>query len=48
VGCHEGFSTGGGAEEIGRSTTQAVVISIFMVIAVDLVFTALFFFAGDR
>jgi phospholipid/cholesterol/gamma-HCH transport system permease protein len=48
VGCHEGFSTGGGAEEIGRSTTQAVVISIFLVIAVDLVFTALFFFAGER
>jgi len=48
VGCHEGFSTGGGAEEIGRSTTQAVVISIFLVIAVDLVFTALFFFTGER
>jgi phospholipid/cholesterol/gamma-HCH transport system permease protein len=48
VGCHEGFSTGGGAEEIGRSTTQAVVISILMVIAVDLVFTALFFFAGEQ
>jgi phospholipid/cholesterol/gamma-HCH transport system permease protein len=48
VGCHEGLSTGGGAEEIGRSTTRAVVMSIFMVIAVDLVFTALFFFAGKR
>ncbi len=48
VGCHEGLSTGAGAEEIGRSTTQAVVISIFMVIAVDLVFTALFFFAASR
>ena len=48
VGCYEGLSTGGGAEEIGRSTTRAVVISIFMVIAVDLVFTALFFFAADR
>ena len=48
VGCLEGLSTGGGAEEIGRSTTQAVVISIFMVIAVDLVFTVLFFFTGSR
>jgi phospholipid/cholesterol/gamma-HCH transport system permease protein len=47
VGCHEGLSTGGGAEEIGRSTTQAVVISIFLVIAVDLVFTALFFFVSN-
>lgn len=43
VGCHEGFSTGAGAEEVGRSTTEAVVKSIFLVIAVDLVFTALFY-----
>jgi phospholipid/cholesterol/gamma-HCH transport system permease protein len=48
VGCHEGLSTGGGAEEIGRSTTQAVVISIFLVIAVDLIFTALFFFVTGQ
>jgi phospholipid/cholesterol/gamma-HCH transport system permease protein len=46
VGCYEGLSTSGGAEEIGRSTTRAVVMSIFLVIAVDLIFTALFFFAG--
>jgi phospholipid/cholesterol/gamma-HCH transport system permease protein len=46
VGCLEGLSTGGGAEQVGRSTTRAVVISIFMVILVDLVFTALFFFLG--
>jgi phospholipid/cholesterol/gamma-HCH transport system permease protein len=43
VGCKEGFSTGAGAEEIGRSTTAAVVTSIFLVIAVDLVFTVLFY-----
>jgi hypothetical protein len=48
VGCYEGLSTGGGAEEIGRSTTQAVVISIFSVIAVDLVFTAIFFFISGN
>jgi phospholipid/cholesterol/gamma-HCH transport system permease protein len=47
VGCHEGFATNGGAEQVGRSTTAAVVMSIFMVIAVDLVFTALFFFLGE-
>src|SRR6266852_1298966 len=46
VGCHEGFSTGAGAEEVGRSTTAAVVMSIFLVIAVDLIFTALFYFTG--
>lgn len=46
VGCREGFSTGVGAEEVGRSTTAAVVISIFLVIGVDLVFTALFYLTG--
>jgi phospholipid/cholesterol/gamma-HCH transport system permease protein len=45
VGCQEGFSTGAGAEEVGRSTTSAVVISILMVILIDLVFTALFYIA---
>ena len=46
VGCHEGFSTGAGAESVGRSTTAAVVWSIFLVIVVDLMFTALFYFTG--
>ena len=45
VGCHEGFATGTGAEEVGRSTTSAVVISILLVILIDLVFTALFYLA---
>jgi len=45
VGCHEGFATGSGAEEVGRSTTSAVVISILLVILIDLVFTALFYLA---
>jgi phospholipid/cholesterol/gamma-HCH transport system permease protein len=44
VGCKEGFSTGAGAEEVGRSTTSAVVTSIALVIVVDLVFTTLFYF----
>jgi phospholipid/cholesterol/gamma-HCH transport system permease protein len=46
VGCQEGFSTGAGAEEVGRSTTSAVVISILLVILIDLIFTALFYLAG--
>jgi phospholipid/cholesterol/gamma-HCH transport system permease protein len=45
VGCQEGFSTGQGAQEVGRSTTSAVVISIFLVIVVDLFFTSLFYVA---
>ena len=45
VGCHEGFATGAGAEEVGRSTTSAVVISILLVIVIDLIFTGLFYLA---
>ncbi len=45
VGCQEGFSTGAGAEEVGRSTTSAVVISILLVILIDLIFTTLFYIA---
>src|SRR5579863_1901216 len=48
VGCQEGLATTGGAEQVGRSTTRAVVISIFLVVAVDLVFTGIFFFLGGR
>lgn len=43
VGCQEGLRTGLGAEEVGRSTTSAVVKSIFLVIMVDLIFTAMFY-----
>jgi len=43
VGCYEGFSTGTGAEEVGRSTTSAVVISILLVVLIDLTFTYLFY-----
>jgi len=44
VGCHEGLSAKLSPEEVGRATTSAVVKSIFLVIAVDLIFTALFYF----
>ena len=46
VGCKEGFATGLGSEQVGRSTTSAVVKSIFFVIAVDLAFTAIFYFTA--
>jgi phospholipid/cholesterol/gamma-HCH transport system permease protein len=48
VGCHEGLSTGAGAEQVGRSTTRAVVMSIFLVVVVDLVFTMLFYFVSGH
>jgi phospholipid/cholesterol/gamma-HCH transport system permease protein len=46
VGCQEGFLTGLGSEQVGRSTTTAVVKSIFLVILVDFIFTALFYVTG--
>lgn len=45
IGCYEGFSVAGGAEGVGRATTRAVVISIFMIIVADCFFTALFYFS---
>ncbi len=46
VGCYEGFAVSGGAEGVGRSTTSSVVISIFLVILADLLFTALFYYVS--
>jgi phospholipid/cholesterol/gamma-HCH transport system permease protein len=48
VGCQEGFLTGLGSEQVGRSTTSAVVKSIFMVVMVDLVFTTIFYVTSPR
>ena len=42
VGCREGLNTGGSAESVGLHTTKAVVISIFLVIVVDAVFSVFF------
>lgn len=38
IACLEGLSTGARAEQVGRSTTRAVVMSIFLVVIVDLFF----------
>jgi phospholipid/cholesterol/gamma-HCH transport system permease protein len=35
IGCFYGFSTTGGAEAVGRSTTQAVVVSSMMILVLD-------------
>lgn len=43
VSCQQGLGTTGGAEEVGRSTTRAVVRSIVLIIAADLFVTALLF-----
>jgi phospholipid/cholesterol/gamma-HCH transport system permease protein len=44
VGCYEGFAVRGGAEGVGKSTTSSVVISIFLVILADVIFTAFFYY----
>ncbi|MFH1046329.1 MAG: ABC transporter permease [Candidatus Omnitrophota bacterium] len=44
VSCYEGLNAEGGAEGVGKATTQAVVISFVLVIATDCLFTALFYF----
>jgi phospholipid/cholesterol/gamma-HCH transport system permease protein len=38
VGCLRGFQVRGGADSVGKSTTSAVVTSIFMIIVIDAVF----------
>lgn len=45
VGVYRGFQVEGGAEGVGKQTTASVVTSIFFIIVVDLVWTALFYFA---
>jgi phospholipid/cholesterol/gamma-HCH transport system permease protein len=44
VGCYEGLSVKGGAEGVGKATTSSVVVSIFLVILADVIFTAIFYY----
>lgn len=46
IACWEGLSVSGGAEGVGRATTQTVVKSIVALIATDCVFTAVFYAFG--
>jgi phospholipid/cholesterol/gamma-HCH transport system permease protein len=46
VGVHCGLTVRGGPEAVGKATTRAVVLSIFLVIVADLVFTGIFFRFG--
>jgi phospholipid/cholesterol/gamma-HCH transport system permease protein len=43
VGCYKGFNTTGGAEGVGRATTQAVVISSITILVSDYFLTAIMF-----
>jgi len=43
IGCYKGFYTKGGAEGVGRATTQAVVLASISILAADYMLTALMF-----
>lgn len=44
VSCYQGFNVEGGAEGVGRATTKSVVFSFIMIIVLDCMFTAIFYF----
>lgn len=46
VGCRQGLQVRGNAESVGLQTTKSVVISIFLVILVDALFSVLFSYLG--
>lgn len=46
VGCYQGLRVTGSAESVGLLTTKSVVLSIFLVIVLDAVFSILFSYLG--
>ena len=46
IGCYQGMKVGGDAESLGRLTSASVVLSIFMVIVVDAMFSIFFAVVG--
>ncbi len=46
LACHLGLSVTGGAQGVGVATTRTVVLTIVALIAIDLIFTAVFYFVG--
>jgi len=46
VGCFKGYHVRGGPQEIGKATTDSVVVSLLLVIAADGFFTYLFYLFG--
>src|SRR5690606_7435538 len=46
IACQRGLATRGGAEGVGRSTTSAVVASIFAIVVIDSVFAVVYHVLG--
>jgi len=44
IGCHNGLRVTGGSRGVGLMTTRAVVMDIFMLICIDIVFAAIFYY----
>jgi phospholipid/cholesterol/gamma-HCH transport system permease protein len=45
ISCHQGLSVEGGADGVGKATTQAVVTSIVLIIVFDALTTAILYYA---
>jgi phospholipid/cholesterol/gamma-HCH transport system permease protein len=43
IGCYKGFNTRGGAEGVGRATTEAVVLASISILVSDYILTAMMF-----
>lgn len=46
IACYKGLNTKGGAEGVGKATTQSVVISFILIILFDCILTGIFFFSN--
>lgn len=45
IACYKGLNTSGGAEGVGKSTTQSVVTSFILIILFDCILTGIFYFS---
>jgi len=45
IACYQGLNTKGGAEGVGKATTNSVVASFILIILADCVLTAMFYFS---
>ncbi|KUG23433.1 hypothetical protein ASZ90_006739 [hydrocarbon metagenome] len=44
IGCQRGFQVRSGAQDVGKFTTSAVVVAIFMIVVADSIFAIMFYY----
>ena len=44
IGCQKGFQVRSGAQDVGKFTTSAVVVAIFMIVVADSIFAIMFYY----